>query len=107
MSQLRYSTTERFDYLSGVGSGGCSDLDVLMERHGHFIIIENKRPDEELKGGQLYALRRLAAEPNKTVLVVRGTPPDDIISVGPLDGDQRPANATIVREMVQEWWDSH
>lgn len=104
--QLRKRLTERFDYLAGVGSGGCSDIDAIIEHHGRFLVIENKRPDEEIPLGQLITLRALAALPQFTVWVVRGNPPDDIVSFGPLDAEQVPASVEDVRRAAQAWWDS-
>lgn len=80
---------------------------MLWERGGHFLGIENKRPDEALSKGQLIALRALAAQPNWTIWVVRGTPPDSIISAGPLDGEQYPLDVNRLRRRIQQWWDEH
>lgn len=57
-------TPERFDYADGICSGGCTDVDMLWERNGHFLAIENKRPGERMKLGQLRTLRALASQPN-------------------------------------------
>jgi hypothetical protein len=103
--QLRNGATQRFDYLCGVGSGGVSDIDSAMERHGRFLILENKWPGEEIPLGQLILLRRLQALPQFEVWVVRGQPPDSIVSFGPLDGEQIPAGVEDVRKAAQEWWD--
>lgn len=103
--QLRQTSTERFDYAAGIASGGCTDVDMLWERNGNFLGIENKLPDERISRGQMIALRALAACPNWTIWVVRGTPPDNIISAGPIDGDQHPMDVNQLRRRIQRWWD--
>ena len=103
--QLDRANPERFDYLSGVGSGGCTDLDMVIERHDNYLIIENKQPGEELSRGQQYTLEKLQKRPGVTLWVVYGIPPSQIISVGPLNGEQRPCDVHELRAMAQEWWD--
>lgn len=106
-AQLVNSAPVRFDYASGIASGGCSDLDMVWERHKQFLVIENKLPDEELSLGQLYCLRSLSSYPMFTVWVVRGFPPSDVQSFGVLDGPQVEASVDDVRGAIQAWWDSH
>lgn len=105
--QLNQSQAERFDYAQGIASGGCSDIDMYWERGGHFLFIENKRPGESFSTGQLIGLRALDKQPNCTVWVVRGNPPDDIHSAGPLDGEQFPLDVDSLRKRIQRWWDEH
>lgn len=105
--QLANLAPVRFDYLDGIGSGGCTDIDVMIERHGYFLVVENKHPDEEIPLGQLITLRALAALPQFTVFVVRGFPPDTILSYGILDSVQVGVDRDGFREYVQAWWDAH
>lgn len=105
--QLRKAVTERFDYAAGIASGGCIDIDMLWERRGHFLAIENKRPGESFGKGQLIALRALAAQGNWTVWVARGNPPNQIVSAGALDGEQFTMDVTALRAQIQRWWDAH
>ncbi|MHB8742595.1 MAG: hypothetical protein ACYC9L_05655 [Sulfuricaulis sp.] len=105
--QLRAVATERFDYAAGIGSGGCTDVDMLWERGGYFLAIENKHEGEEISRGQLIALRAMASQPNWTVWVVYGTPPDDIVSAGTIDGEQHALNVEQLRRRIQRWWDDH
>jgi hypothetical protein len=49
-----------------------SNIDMLMERKGKFLLCEWKRENEEFGGGQKRLLKALAAHPDFTVLVVQG-----------------------------------
>lgn len=105
--QLRNTSPERFDYAKGICSGGGSDIDLIIERRGHFLVVENKRPGEAISRGQMIMLRSLNELPQFTVIIVRGEPPDQIISAGPLDGEQYPMNVQQFRNWMQRWWNRH
>lgn len=105
MSQLINTSPERFDYASGICSGGCTDYDMVWERKGRFRIHENKRPGEELSLGQLYALRAEVRRGSDVYIVV-GYPPDEIVSFGRLDEDQIPTTLAALKDDVQAWWDA-
>jgi hypothetical protein len=107
VSQLLNNSPQRFDYAEGVASGGCTDIDMLWERHGHFLAIENKRPGEKISLGQLIALRALAEKPEWTVWVIEGLPPDLITSGGVLDFEPQPTTLEELRNGIQAWWDAH
>ena len=85
--------------------------DIVGQEHlvgaGKIIseIIENKQPGEELSRGQRLTLERLQERPGMTLWVVHGIPPHQIISMGPLNGEQRPCDVHELRELAQEWWD--
>lgn len=49
-----------------------SNIDMLMERKGKFLLCEWKREGEEFGGGQKLLLKALAAHPDFTVLIVQG-----------------------------------
>lgn len=49
-----------------------SNLDMVYERRGHFLVCEWKRPGEEFGGGQRILLLALAKTPRFTVLIVTG-----------------------------------
>lgn len=53
------------------------DIDLITERHGHFLFIEGKRQSEEPSTGQEILLDALVAD-GHTVLVIYGDPPTDI-----------------------------
>ena len=49
-----------------------SNIDMVMERHGRFLIGEWKRPDEKIALGQQILLKQFAKLQNFTVLVIIG-----------------------------------
>jgi hypothetical protein len=49
-----------------------SNIDMLMERKGKFLLCEWKREGEEFGGGQKRLLKALASHPDFTVLIVQG-----------------------------------
>lgn len=49
-----------------------SDLDMVFERRGYFLVAEWKRSNEPVSLGQKYMLQALARTPNFCVLMVRG-----------------------------------
>lgn len=49
-----------------------SNIDMVMERHGKFLIGEWKRPNEEISVGQQILLKQFAKLPQFTVLIVVG-----------------------------------
>lgn len=49
-----------------------SNIDMMMERNGKFLICEWKRPMETFGGGQKRLLQALANQESFTVLIVQG-----------------------------------
>jgi len=49
-----------------------SNLDMIFERNGHFLIGEWKRADEEISTGQKILLKALALNEKFTVLMING-----------------------------------
>ena len=49
-----------------------SNIDMLAERKGKFLLCEWKRPNEEFGGGQKLLLKALSRQPDFTVLIVQG-----------------------------------
>ena len=58
---------------------GFSNLDLIGERRGHFLVQEWKRPGEEMRDGQRLLLKALSATPKFTVLIVTGDTDDGTI----------------------------
>jgi hypothetical protein len=56
-----------------------SNIDMLMERKGQFLLCEWKRPNEEFGGGQKLLLKALAKQPNFTVLIVQGHTDEEMV----------------------------
>ena len=55
-----------------------SNLDMVMERFGSFLVAEWKRPGETIKIGQQRLLEALAKVPNFTVLIITGNTDDGL-----------------------------
>ena len=53
-----------------------SNIDMLAERNGKFLLCEWKRENEQFGGGQKILLKALAKTPNFTVLIVQGDTDD-------------------------------
>ena len=49
-----------------------SNLDMIYERNGHFLVGEWKNPDESFGGGQDIMLKAMAKNPKFTVIKVCG-----------------------------------
>jgi hypothetical protein len=49
-----------------------SNLDMVYERHGYFLVCEWKRPNEKFGTGQFILLKTLASTPRFSVLIVTG-----------------------------------
>lgn len=58
-----------------------SNLDMVYERNGHFLVAEWKRENEDISGGQRLLLHRLSKLPRVKVLLVQGDT-DDGMKVG-------------------------
>ena len=53
-----------------------SNLDMVMERFGQFLVGEWKRPGEEISKGQEILLKRLACKDEFVVLIIEGDTDD-------------------------------
>ena len=56
-----------------------SNIDMIMERHGRFLIGERKRPNEHMQLGQQILLKQLAKVPQFTVIVVSGDTDNEMV----------------------------
>lgn len=102
----RWSESLRNFDLLGLG-GRAMDLDLLVHAYGRdkvnrFLVLEGKQPGERLLTGQRVALSALAAVPNFTVVVVRGTPEGGYFC----DGGGWTGRYTLdeLKERAEEWW---
>lgn len=85
------------------------DIDGMIERHGHFLFIETKKPDvRKIPTGQMMALERLATSLNSTVLVLFGEPnaPERGFALYPggFRDDFDVMDAGAVRDFVSRWF---
>jgi hypothetical protein len=92
------------------GKCGASDIDGVIERRGHFLFLEGKRPGESLPKGQWIMLSNLAKlNPDKvTVVVVTGDRDTGIIkSFFRFDDRGKQCNPRAGNEFdeaINAWW---
>ena len=73
MMRDKYAPHVDFGELSGLlGKVLPSNLDMVLERKGHFLFGEWKRDGEKISKGQEILLKALSELPKTTVLVVSG-----------------------------------
>ena len=90
------------------GKCGASDIDGVIERRGHFLFLEGKRPGERLPLGQLIMLKALAGLNDKvTVLVINGnrdTGEVESYNVVTPSGLQPPKSGAEFNRAIKRWW---
>jgi hypothetical protein len=59
-----------------------SNIDMICERKGHFLIGEWKKPNEKMATGQQLLLKAFAQVPKFTVLVIIGNTDNEQTEVG-------------------------
>lgn len=76
----RFAPHIDFTELQGL-LGSClpSNVDMMMERKGHFLVGEWKRPNERIIKGQEILLKALAKRHKFTVLIISGDTEVDMI----------------------------
>ena len=75
MSLMRNTHAPHIDFTELYGiSNKCvpSNVDMIYERNGYFLVAEWKRENELLSMGQSILLKQLAAQPKFVVLLVQG-----------------------------------
>lgn len=73
MMRDKYAPHVDFGELSGLlGKVLPSNLDMVLERKGHFLFGEWKRDGEKISKGQEILLKALSGLPKTTVLVING-----------------------------------
>ena len=73
MMRDKYAPHIDFEELSGLlGKVVPSNVDMVLERKGHFLFGEWKRDGEKISKGQEILLKALSGLPKTTVLVVSG-----------------------------------
>jgi hypothetical protein len=105
-------TTEIDGLIESNPRWGFSNLDLIAERRGNFLVQEWKQPGEDISEGQRILLLSLANQPRFTVLVVRGDQRDGVTTVqkvsrltGGLDKAQVVGNTLDdLRAFVRAWY---
>lgn len=109
--QLRQLWITRFDFLAGClpGRAAPTDIDQVIERRGHFLFIECKRPHQEIGTGQAITFDNLVALSTEAatvrLLIVIGHPPDQIEAFGWWRKPSKPGTVGDVRNLVRRWYD--
>lgn len=86
-----------------------SDIDMVFERKGYFLVAEWKRGNEPVSLGQKFMLQALARNTNFCVLMVRGHT-DDGVHIEKfwrvVDGACKPMGTTVdeFRNFVRRWY---
>lgn len=94
-----------YDDLFG-GKCSLSDLDAVIERHGHILIVEMKKPDESMTTGQRILAEALASKKDMTVIIrwgVRG----DTERIQVVNYHDAPINCSeaCFRAILKHWWE--
>lgn len=97
----------RWDFMAGLLPYGIepTDIDLCIERNGHFLFMEGKREAELMPRGQERCLAALARGPRSiSVVTFRGTPPDDIVSYTPWGKDTRSTTTEQFQSHIRAWF---
>lgn len=78
-----------------------SNLDMVMERFGSFLVGEWKRPGEEISKGQEILLRRLACIDGFVVLIIEGDT-DDGMNVTDINALNGKGELTLIGKTTEE-----
>lgn len=125
---LRNTMAQLVDYrdLEGIidtnKSFACSDLDMIYERKGKFLVGEWKKKGEEISGGQLILLKALANTPDFFVLLITGYSENTKLVVQKIQflnkkgefetkyeyddlfGDKLEDGVNMLKEMIKTWY---
>lgn len=85
-----------------------TDVDGLVERRGHILVMEAKLPGVQVTTGQRITLDVLSKKPGVSVLIVWGKPgqPERIRFMGNNgERDWNEANIDTLREIVSKWFE--
>jgi hypothetical protein len=83
-----------------------TDVDFIVERRGHFLVGEIKRPDQEVPQGQMILLEALSRLPQFTVFILVGDiegheiEPTKLLILGQ---EWQPASTETFRAFCTEW----
>lgn len=81
-----------------------ADIDGFVEANNKFLFIEGKPPNGRMKRGQQMALQRLAALPDATVIVLKGNPPNEVVSWEVIGDREYLGNKDDFAEFVRMWF---
>jgi hypothetical protein len=85
-----------------------TDIDGFVERHGHFLLIETKRPGAIVPTGQSIMFNAMISTGLFTVLVIWGeTNKPELVKVMKTGGRvyQQRCNIKILKDIIKSWFD--
>ena len=111
-----YASHTDFGFLRGVildnPKAMPSNIDMVFERRGHFLVGEWKRKDEEISLGQKILLKALANHDKFTVLVINGYSDDTGTEINEFYKVQQDKLAILgngvdkFKEFINKWYQS-
>lgn len=106
--QIRQQGLLRFDFLGGClpGRAAPTDIDMVIERNGHFLVIECKRPGQQIPRGQEITFDRLLELGcgRVRILVIEGHPPADIVACSWWGKQRESCDVQYVRDLASRWY---
>jgi hypothetical protein len=87
-----------------------SNLDMIFERKGKFLVGEWKRPNEKISKGQEILLKTLAKQENFVVLIIQGDTDGEMVvnkfwRVVDDKCDQQGESADDLKEFMNQWYE--
>ena len=87
-----------------------SNLDMIFERKGKFLVGEWKRQNEKISKGQEILLKTLAKQENFVVLIIQGDTDGEMLvnkflRVVDDKCDQQGESAEDLKEFMNQWYD--
>lgn len=80
------------------------DLDGIVEVRSNFCVMETKGTDVPVPTGQAVMFSRLHETGYFTILVLRGTPPDNVVEWAIWPGEFRRGTREDVYDFLCEWF---
>ena len=88
-----------------------SNVDGILERNGHFLILEWKRPGEKVSEGQRIMLQALAAKPSFMVVIIYGNTDNQTVvdSYWVLTPEGKPVKSGVgfesFKQFYRQWYE--
>lgn len=105
--QLNSNKDDRWDFLAGVLPGGIcpTDIDLVIERKGRFLVLEGKRSGAIFKTGQRRFYDALHDPPRVIVVHFYGTPPDEVKEFAKWGDKAKPGDTEALIGWVRTWFE--
>ncbi|MHB8867472.1 MAG: hypothetical protein ACYC6T_08195 [Thermoleophilia bacterium] len=105
--QLNSNNDDRWDFLAGVLPHGIAptDIDLVIERKGHFLVLEGKRAGATFKLGQRKFYDALHSPPHVIVVHFYGTPPDQVERFAKWGEAPLPGDTEALIGLVRTWFE--